>query len=300
MKVISGSSNPQLAQAIADQLHLSLIDVEAGKFGNDEKRVWIKDQIKGENVILVQSLSKPVDENLIELLLLADALERMGARHINVVMPWMGYSLQDKVFRNGEPISAKVVANLISNSYIKRVFVLDLHNTSTPGFFSVPTQHLSALETFADYAKQNFATKQAIVASPDFGGLKRARVFANTIGTDLVNIDKHRNLATGEVTAVGLHGEVENKIVLLFDDCIQSGSTIVESAELLKKEGAKEVHFFATHGPLVETAFAKIDKSVVDSVVVSNSIHHTQSIPKIKTIDVAPLFAQALKDWVSN
>jgi ribose-phosphate pyrophosphokinase len=299
MKVISGSSNPQLAQAIAQQLNLSLVDVEIGKFGNDEKRVWIKDQIKGQNIVIVQSLSKPVDENLVELLLLIDALERLGARHINVVLPWMGYSLQDKVFRDGEPISAKVVANLISTSHVKRVFVLDLHNTSTPGFFSVPTHHLTALDTFANYARQNFNQNEIVVASPDFGGLKRARVFADTLQTDLVNIDKHRDLKTGEVTAVGLHGIVENKTVLLFDDCIQSGGTVTESAELLKKEGAKEVHFFATHGPLVETAYAKLNESAyVDSVVVTNSIQAQQTSSKIKFVDISPLFAQALKDWI--
>jgi len=298
MKIISGSSNYPLAAAIAKQLQNQPLQVDLSHFGNGEKRVWIQDRVRGENVAIIQSFSDPADENLVEFLLLADALERMGARHVNAIIPWMGYSLQDKVFRDGEPIAAKVVADLISNAYIKRAFLLDLHNTSTPGFFAIPTQHLTALDIFVDYARQHFSIDQVAAASPDFGGLKRARVFANNLKVDLVNIDKIRNLKTGDVTAVSVHGEVKDKIVLLFDDCIQSGSTVVESAELLKKEGAKEVHFFATHGPLVNTATAKFEQSQVDSVIVTNSIEHPQQGSKIKVVDISPLFAQALQDWI--
>lgn len=297
MKLISGSSNLPLARQIGQQLGLELSDVEISTFPNGEKRVWIKDSVQGHNIVLVQSFSEPTDEHIIEFLLLSDALERLGARHVNLVLPWMGYSLQDKVFREGEPIAAKVVANLVSNAYIKRVFVLDLHNSSTPGFFSIPTQHLSAMDLFVEYARQTYDLEKFVVASPDFGGLKRARVFAGKVGLNLINIDKHRNLETGEVTAMGVHGDVNGKSVLVFDDIINGGSTVTSSASILKENGAKEVHFFSTHGPLVNSAFDDVENSQVDSVVISNSIDHPNLGSKFKIVDVASLFATELKTW---
>ncbi|HYD35671.1 MAG TPA: ribose-phosphate pyrophosphokinase [Vitreimonas sp.] len=297
MKLLAGSSNLPFAQSLAHQMELPLIDVEISHFPNGEKRVWVKDEVKGENVTIIQSFAEPTDQHIMEFLLLADALERLGARHVNLVLPWMGYSLQDKAFRAGEPIAAKVIANLVSNSYIKRVFLLDLHNSSTPGFFSIPTQHLSALTLFADYAQRNFDLNNFIVASPDFGGLKRARLFADRLGIPYINIDKHRDLSTGEPTAISLSGDVEGKSILIFDDVINAGGTITTTSAILKKHGAQQVHFFATHGPLVKAAFTKIDNSEADSVVVTNSIHHDQTSAKVRTLDAAPIFAEELKTW---
>jgi len=297
MKVISGSSNQPLAASIASLLGCELPQVEISTFANGEKRVWIKEPVKGENVILVQSFSHPTDEYIMEFLLLADALERMGTRHINLVLPWMGYSLQDKVFRDGESIAAKVVADLISNVYIKRVFVLDLHNSSTPGFFSIPTQHLSALDLFAKHITDNFDIKNSVVVSPDFGGLKRARMLAEKLDIDLVKIDKLRNLTTGEVSSLSVSGDIKNKTAIIFDDVINSGSTVVSAAEILKAHGAASVHFLSTHGPLVPTAYERMENSQVDSVVVTNSILQPQSDSKLKVLDVAPLFAEELQTW---
>jgi len=237
MKIVSGSSNLSLAKSIAQHLGSDVIDVEISHFHNGEKRVWIKEPVRGQNIILVQSFSAPVDEHIIEYLLLCDALERYGARHVNVVIPWLGYSLQDKVFRDGEPIAAKVIADLVSHSYAKRTFLLDLHNSSTPGFFSVPTQHLTALDVFTEYAQKNFDLKNCVVASPDFGGLKRARTFAERLQVNLTKIDKQRNLHTGEIMDMGLNGEVKGKTVLIFDDLINSGSTVVSASEILKQHG---------------------------------------------------------------
>ncbi len=299
MKVLSGSTNPALAQAIASKLNLELVETEIGTFKNGEKRVWIKGQVKGDNVILVQDFADPSKQPIMEFLLLADALERLGARHVNLVMPWMGYSLQDKVFRDGEPISAKVVANLISNAFVKRVFVLDLHNSSTPGFFSIPTHHLSALELFREYAQSTFDHDQIVVVSPDFGGIKRARVLADSLGVELVNIDKHRNLETGEVTPVELHGgEVAGKIVLVFDDCINGGSTVVETARFLKEKGAAQVHFMVTHGPLVKGVAGTLQESAADSIVVTNSITQEVLPSKFKVLDVSDVFVEALRNWL--
>lgn len=298
MKIISGTSNLELAKNIADHLQKPLVSVEITKFHNQEKRVWIRDQVKGENVVLVQSFSHPTDEHIMEFLLLADALQRLGARHINAVIPWLGYSLQDKVFRDGEPIAAKVIADLVSNAGVKRAFLLDLHNTSTPGFFNIPTQHISALEMFAQYIQGHFPHDQVVVASPDFGGLKRARVLANLLDVPLAKIDKHRDLHGGGVTAVDVLGDVKDKIVVVFDDVINTGSTVASCAELLKARGAQGVHFFATHGIFANNGIALIENSMADSVVISNSIPLEQKSTKIEVVDVSGLFADALKTWV--
>lgn len=300
MQVISGSSNIPLTKKLAEKLSVTSLDTELTSFANGERRIWIKsdEAVRGQNICLVQSFSEPVDTHIMECLLMVDALERMGARHINLIIPWLGYSFQDKVFRDGEPIAAKVVANLISNSYVKRVFLLDVHNTSIPGFFSIPTAHLSALGLFVEYVQSTFDFSQAVVASPDFGGLKRSRVFANKLGLELINIDKQRNLKTGEVTTSAVQGDVEGKIVLIFDDAILSGGTAVKASEILKNHGAQEVHFLATHGIFCDNALQKISDSTLDSVIIANSIHHPNLPEKVKVIDVSSLFSNELQDWI--
>ncbi len=297
MQILSGSSNHQLAQEIASELQTPLVEVKIQKFANGEKRVWVQGELRGQNVTLVQSFSNPSDEHIMETLLIADAVERLGARNLNLVLPWMGYSLQDKVFRPGEPIAAKVVANLVSSSPIKRVFLLDLHNSSIPGFFSIPTEHLSLIDAFVDHCKTHFNLSEVIVASPDFGGLKRARVFADKLGVDLVNFDKKRNVTTGEIEIANLHGDVANKIVLTFDDVIVSGGTVTQIAQVVKQNHAKEVHFLATHSLFANQALEKIDASVIDSIITSDSVSHQETSSKVTTVSCAKLFASALKNW---
>ncbi len=299
MKLISGSSNTPFSEKLASALDVSIANVEISAFANGEKRVWVQESVQGENCVLVQSFYKHPDEYIMEFLLLADALERMGARHVNAVIPWLGYSLQDKVFREGEPIAAKVVAQLASNAYIKRVYLLDVHNSSLPGFFSIPTVHISALELFATYIKKTYDTANCMVASPDFGGMKRARVLANTLEYELVNIDKHRDLNTGEVTAMDLSGDdVTGKTIVIFDDCILSGGTVLEASKLLKSRGAAEVHFLATHGVFTPGAIEKLAESDdVNSIVITNSIHHPDLPEKFTVLDVSPLFADKISAW---
>jgi ribose-phosphate pyrophosphokinase len=297
MTILSGTSNQSLAAEISARLSIPLVDVEISRFANGERRVWIKESLAGEDVVIVQSLTHPTDEHIIELLLMIDAVERLGAKEVHVIIPWLGYSLQDKVFRPGEPISVKVVADMISNSYVRRVYLMDVHNTSTPGFFSVPTTHMSASSLFVDYAKNNFDIANSVVASPDFGGLKRARQFATDMGVALVHIDKNRDFSSGDITSAILHGNVKQKTVLIFDDTIQSGGTVKEAAEVLKESGAKEVHFMATHGPMVSKAYSVIDDAPIDSVVVTNSIDHSQTHKKIHVIDSSSLFTAALEQW---
>ena len=298
MKLLSGSSNLPLATKIAKNLNIDMLNVEITKFDNGEKRVWIKNDIAGENICLIQSFDQPVDENIIEILLLIDALERAGARHINFIIPWMGYSLQDKVFRDGEPIAARVIANIISNTYVKRVTLLDLHNSSIPGFFSIPTHHILALKPFTEYVQDNFNLSEAVVVSPDFGGLKRARTFADTLSLELENIDKHRDLYTGKVTPKGLSGDVTGKICLIYDDVINTGGTVVETAKFLKEKGAKEVHFLVTHGLFAGDGLEKMTDESIDSVVITNSVQHDDLPEKINIVDVTPILSQAIKAWI--
>ncbi|NLG06811.1 MAG: ribose-phosphate pyrophosphokinase [Candidatus Pacebacteria bacterium] len=304
MNFISGSSNPQLTEKIVEKINnlsadgkAQLIPLEISKFANDEKRVWIKNKelVHKQEVCLVQSFNAPVDEHVVETLLIVDALERLGAKSVTLIIPWLGYSLQDKVFRPGEAIAAKVIANIISQPFINRIFLLDLHNSSIPGFFSVPTHHLFADAIVIEHLQKNLDLSQTIVASPDFGGIKRARIFAEKVGLDLVNIDKSRNLKTGQVIAHELHGpSVENKTVIVIDDVIVSGSTVIESAKLLKKMGAKQVYFVASHGVFCQ-GLSKLEKSAVDQIVISNSIQQKpNSSSKLTVLDISSIFAQEL------
>ncbi len=297
MKLISGSSNPSLAASIAQNLQIPLIKAELSEFKNHERRVWIKDEVRGENICLIQSFTHPVDAHIIETLLMIDALERMGSKKIIVIIPWLGYSLQDKIFRHGEPMAVKVVADMISNHYVKRVFLLDLHNNSIPGFFQVPTEHLTALSIYTNFCRQNYDLTQSVIVSPDFGGLKRARDLAKKLNLPLININKQRDLKTGKVTATAVHGQVANKIALVFDDVIMSGATVVESDKILKENGAKQVHFLSTHGIFCDNGQEKIANSQVDSVVITNSIAHGPLHDKIKQLDISPLFSEILTSW---
>src|SRR3990172_6985820 len=292
MKIVAGSSNPKLAAQIARQLKTDLIACEIGKFANGEKRITVDKAAKRQDILLVQSFSNPVDEHIIETLLIADALERLGARSVELFVPWFGYSFQDKVFLPGEPLSAKAIARAVESTAIRKVYLLDLHNISIPGFFSIPTYHLSAIDVFVHYSKTHFDMNQAMVVSPDFGGLKRAKTFADELSLDLASVEKHRNLKTGEITTSKLDGNVKGKIVLIFDDAILSGSTTIEVSKLLKQQGAKQVHFFATHGVFTGTALKDLQQSRVDSVVVTNSIAQVKLPPKTKVLEISPILVE--------
>lgn len=297
MRLIAGSSNPQLATEVATALGVSLVKISSNIFANGERRVKVKDDVRGQDVVILQSFSSPADQQIIEFLLLTDALERMGAKSVEAVIPWMGYSLQDKVFSPGEPISAKVVADLVSNSFVRRVVLIDLHNTSIPAFFSVPTTHISAEQLMLEYVKDHLNHKQTVVVSPDFGGLKRSRQFAKQLDVELLNINKHRDLQTGKVTEVSLQGDVKGKQVILYDDIIVGGSTAVETAKLLHAEGAKQIYFLATHGLFAGGALDKIKSAPIEKVVITNTIYH-QTLPhNVETISIAKLIADEVEFW---
>ncbi|NCN45071.1 MAG: hypothetical protein COU63_00655 [Candidatus Pacebacteria bacterium CG10_big_fil_rev_8_21_14_0_10_36_11] len=295
MKIIAGSSSPKLAENIALQLNAPLVDCDIDTFANGEKRIHISNTVKNQDVLIIQSFSKPVDDRIIETALIADALERLGAHEINLFIPWFGYSFQDKVFMPGEPLSAKVIAKIIESTCIKKVYLLDLHNISIPGFFSIPTYHITAMNEFITHIKEHFDLTKAMVISPDFGGLKRARLFANELHLELGGIEKRRDLITGQVTTTKLDGEVKGKNIFIFDDAILSGQTVVEVAKMLKEQGAKEIHFLATHGVFTGDALESLAKSMVDSVTVTNSIERTEQFKKITILDISKVLVENLQ-----
>lgn len=298
MKLISGSSNRALANQVATSLGIPMLEVELTDFANGERRVYITEQVRGERIVILQSFSQPVNDHIMEFLLIADALERMGAKAALLVCPWMGYSMQDKVFREGEPIAAKVIANLVSHSFVERVYLMDLHNISIPGFFSIPTYHISAEKLFELYLTERFDLDRSVIVSPDFGGLKRARSFARRLELPLANIDKNRDLKTGDVTAVDLHGEVTDKQAFVFDDVILSGNTAVEAAKLLKEQGASSVHFIATHALLTSGSRDTLNHPTLDSIIVTNTIEHDDLPSNFTVLDAGDLFAEELKVWM--
>ncbi len=284
--ILSGSSNQPLAQKLAKKCKAELGDVSLLNFANGEQRVRIQSDVASKEIVLVQSFSDPVDKHIMQFLLLTDALERAGVQQVTAVIPWLGYSLQDKVFLQGEAIAARVVADLISNAFVHKVALLDLHNPSIAGFFSVPTIHVSALSLFVSYVQKTFDLDESIVVSPDFGGLKRARVFADRLSLSLVNIDKHRDLQTGKVEPRGISGEVKDRVCFVFDDVVNTGGTVVEVARFLKLQGAKQVHFCVTHGLFAGNALKNMSDDALDSVIITDSIHHPELPENIKVLSV--------------
>lgn len=295
MLIFSLSSHPELGAKIASLLNVTIGQVDITQFPNGETRLQLMTPVEGQEVVVVQSLTQPVDTNTMELLLMADALERAGAKQVTAIIPWLGYSLQDKVFRPGEPLAARVVADIISHGFIHKIILLDLHNPSIAGFFSKPTDHLRALPLFVEYVEKKFETKNCVVVSPDFGGIKAAQVFADALQLPTANVNKQRDLQTGKVSTVGIAGEVSTKICLVYDDVINTGSTVGEVAKFLKDQGAKEVHFLVTHALLASSAKEKLDHEAIDSVIVTDSVYHAELPKKVKVISIAELVAQRIR-----
>jgi ribose-phosphate pyrophosphokinase len=299
MKIFNGSSNESLAQKIAQKLKIGLGKIEISSFPNNEGRVWVKEDVNNQNCVVVQSFAPHPNKNIIELLLIIDALVRAGAEKIFAVIPWLAYSLQDKVFRTGEPIAAKVIAKMISDSGVNRVFTTDLHNDSVVGFFDIPVMHYSARDLFVNYIKSKVG-KNSVVVSPDFGAMKRSRTFAQDLKLTQASINKERDRSTGELTIHGISNGVKGKICLIFDDLINTGRTVASTAKYLKMQGAEKVYFFATHHLYLKEAFEALEKSPVDKVVVSDSIYSPTASKwkKLEIISLATMFAQGIKKWL--
>ncbi len=295
MKILTTSNSKNFASALQKVLNIDILAVEIKKFANGEKKIRIKEKFIGEKIILISSLSYNPDEMILETLLLADAANRGGALEINLVIPYLGYSLQDQVFLSGEALSSKVVANVFSHSEIfKKIFLFDLHNFSVVGFFSLPTYHLNSLNFFYRYVADNFSSSfdNNVISSPDFGGLKKARRLAEKLAWNLVYVDKKRNLETGQVTINSFFGQVKNKNVFILDDIIISGQTAISLCESMKNAGALNVYFLATHGLFVKNSINVLNQSPIDQIIITNTIDNQNLPDKFKILDLSNYFVQ--------
>ncbi|HSX19243.1 MAG TPA: ribose-phosphate diphosphokinase, partial [Candidatus Saccharimonadales bacterium] len=247
-------------------------------------------------VFILQSSSWPINKHIIELALIADALRRSGAQKITAVIPYFGYSRKEKQSRPGEPISAKIIADLIIASGINKVVALDLHSDAIVGFFNVPVIYLTALQVLADRIKRE-KLQDAIVVSPDTGGVKRARNFATLLGLPLAVMEKHRFVDKHDnVEILSMSGEVKGDTAILIDDVISTGGTIVENANALKAKGVKKIIVASSHGVFAGDAIEKIEKSPIDKVFVTDSVEHEVQSPKIETVTISDLIADSLKE----
>lgn len=294
MLVVSGSSNPELTKKIAVQLKAKLAKVELSRFPNSEARVWIQEEDANDIAVIVQSFSDPADNHIIEFCLLVDAVKRLGAKKIVAVIPWMGYCIQDKVFRTGEPLSARVIADIIQSTKVDSVITVDLHNETTSGFFSLPLVHLSAWPIFIEL----FKTKKTadIVVAPDVGALKETTQVAQSLNLPLVTINKKRDFASGNVAIVGVDGEVKGKRALIMDDFISTGGTLVQTAEYLHEQGVKEITVAVTHHLFVPGAQEKLEKCPITKLYITDTVaNQAVSSKKIRVVSIAGLIAEAIK-----
>lgn len=277
MVILAGSSNVVLAEAIGVQLGAYSIKRVIRKFPNGELSVRLLDDVKGQMVVILQSLQAPIHEHVIEFLLLADAAKRFGSSKIIGVIPWLAYSKQDKVFQPGEPLSAHAIARAISSAPIDKLFVIDLHTDKELDFFTVPTEHLTLLDEFVRQMKPR-VTKHTVVVSPDTGGAARSVKFAKLLGLPMVLIEKTRDKESGNTIALSLSTPVVGRDCVIFDDLIATGSTVMTDSKYLKDHGARSITFCATHGSF-DRGFSVFDPHVVDKIIVSDTILVPDSVP---------------------
>jgi len=296
MQIVTGNSNRPLGEAIAVELKHPLTRSTVKRFADMEIFVEIHENVRGEDVFILQSTSFPANDNLMEVLILADALKRASARRITAVMPYFGYARQDRKPGPRTPISAKLVANLIERSGIDRVMTLDLHAGQIQGFFDIPTDNLFAAPTFARDIHDRFDLDKLVVVSPDVGGVVRARALAKRINTPIAICDKRRERA-GESEVMNVIGDVRGKRCILIDDIVDSGGTLVNAANALLAVGASEVYAYITHGVLSGGAVSKIANSKLKQLVITDSIQPTEAVKatqNIRVLSIAPLMAEAI------
>lgn len=303
-KLIAGNANLTLAKAISRRmslhrgLHVGLVDARVERFNDQEIFVEVYENVRGEDMFIIQPTSNPANDNLMELLIMADALRRSSASRITAVIPYFGYARQDRRSKARTPISAKLVANMIVEAGIERVLTLDLHATQIQGFFDIPVDNLYASPIFAIDIQHHFKNdmQDIMVVSPDVGGVARARELAKRLNAPLSIVDKRREKA-GEVAEMTVIGSVSGKKCIIVDDIVDTAGTLCKAAEVLVENGASEVHAYITHGVLSGPAVERIGNSVMKSLVVTDSIEaneHVRTAKNIRIVPTAPMFAQAI------
>jgi ribose-phosphate pyrophosphokinase len=297
MKIVACNSNRPLSEAIAAYLNLPITKASIRRFSDMECFVEIHENVRGEDVFIIQSTSYPANDHLMELLVALDAVRRGSASRITAVMPYFGYARQDRKSGPRTPISAKLVANLITVAGADRVLTMDLHAGQIQGFFDIPLDNLFAAPVFVRHIEENFDKSDLLMVSPDVGGVVRARAFAKRLETDLAIIDKRRERA-GVSEVMHIIGDVKDRTCILVDDICDSGGTLCNAAEALMEAGAKAVHAYITHGVLSGGAVSRISASPLKSMVITDSILGTEAVRvagNIKQISIAPLMAEAIE-----
>jgi ribose-phosphate pyrophosphokinase len=296
IKLVAGNSNRALSEAIAAYLSLPLAKAQVRRFADMEIFVEIQENVRGQDVFIIQSTSFPTNDHLMELLIISDALRRASAKRITAVIPYFGYARQDRKAGPRTPISAKLVANLITQSGVDRVLTVDLHAGQIQGFFDIPTDNLFAAPLMARDIQQHMDTSNVMVVSPDVGGVVRARALAKRIDAPLAIVDKRRERA-GESEVMNIIGDVKGRSCILVDDIVDSGGTLCNAADALLADGAKEVYAYITHGVLSGGAVARIASSKLKELVLTDSIQPTEAVKvasNIRVISVAQLMGEAI------
>ena len=297
MKLLTGNSNKNLSQKISKFLKTKIIHSSIKKFSDGEIYIEINENIRGNSIFLIQSISSPANDNLMELLLCIDALKRSSAKNITTVIPYFGYARQDRKVVPRTSISAKLVSNLITKAGADRVVTLDLHAGQIQGFFDIPVDNLFATPIFARHIKKKLKKNNLICVAPDVGGVERARALGRNLDIGLAIIDKRRP-APGKSQVMNVIGNVNNKVCIVVDDIIDSGGTIVNAADALIKRGAKEVHVYITHGVLSGEAVKKIKNSKIKNLVLTDSIDNSHKVKKannIEVLSISNLLGEAIK-----
>jgi ribose-phosphate pyrophosphokinase len=307
-KLISGNANRQLANAVCRRMSMhrgmsvELVDARVERFNDGEIFVEVFENVRGEDMFILQPTSNPANDNLMELVIMADALRRSSAARITAVIPYFGYARQDRRTKSRTPITAKLVANMLTGAGVERVLTMDLHAAQIQGFFDIPVDNLYASPIFALDIQHNFKKRldNITVVSPDVGGVARARELAQRIGAALAIVDKRRE-KPGEVAEMTVIGEVKGRTCIVVDDIVDTAGTLCKAAEVLIHEGAKEVHSYITHGVLSGPAIERITTSKMESLVITDTIQPTpaaQEAKNIRIVPTAPMFAQAiLNTW---
>ncbi len=294
MVLFSGNGNKLLANEICETLNIKLGDATVEKFSDSETSVKIKQDVRGKDIFIIQPTSPPVNDNLIELLIIIDALRRASARRITAVLPYYGYARQDRKDQPRVPITAKLVANLVTVAGANRVLTIDLHAGQIQGFFDIPLDNLYAINVFIDYFL-NMKIKDITVVSPDVGGIKMARAYAKRLSAPLAIVDKRRK-SDKDTEVMHIMGEVEGRNVVLIDDIVATASSLVEAVNALKNHGAKDVYAAIAHPVLSGPAIDRIKKCPIKELVVTNTIHIDEKrlIPQIKVLSIAGLIGEAI------
>jgi ribose-phosphate pyrophosphokinase len=297
MKLLAGNSNKSLAAAIGDYLDVPLTRAQVRRFADMEVFVTIDENVRGEDVFVIQSTSYPANDNLLELLICIDALQRASARRITAVTPYFGYARQDRKTGGRTPISAKLVANLITRAGADRVLTLDLHAGQIQGFFDIPTDNLVAYPVMADDIRRRHDTDDLMIVSPDVGGVVRARQLADRLDVPFAIVDKRRT-APGESEVMNIIGEVKGRRCILFDDIVDTAGTLCNAAQAIMDEGALSVSAYVSHGVLSGPACERVTASVLDELVVTDTIESSdiaRGCSKLRRVSVAPLMGEAIR-----